>query len=81
MVGAPANKKSTFTKAASIPARQQTGMYRPEAFLDLFFEAAPHLENNFQFFELSTKTAFAKAAFDTLQKKGRKHYLINSKLF
>ena len=36
-----------------------------QGFLD-FFDAAPHLEYLFQFFELSTKAAFAKAAFDTL---------------
>ena len=35
-------------------------------FLELLFDAAPHLEYFFQFFELSTKAAFAKAAFDTL---------------
>ena len=29
------------------------------------FDAAPHLEDFFQFLELSTKVAFAKAAFDT----------------
>ena len=39
-----------------------------QGFLDLFFDAAPHLEYFFQFVELSTKAAFAKAAFDTLQK-------------
>ena len=38
-----------------------------QGFLDLFFDAAPHLEDFFQFFELSTKAAFAKAAFDTLR--------------
>ena len=41
-----------------------------QGFLDLFFDAAPHLEDYFQFFELSclsTKAAFAKAAFDTLR--------------
>ena len=38
-----------------------------QGFLDLFFDAAPHLEYSFQFFELSTKAAFAKAAFDTLR--------------
>ena len=38
-----------------------------KGFLDLFFDAAPHLEYFFQFFELSTKAAFAKAAFDTLE--------------
>ena len=38
-----------------------------QGFLDLFFDAAPHLEYFFQFFELSTKAAFAKAAFDTLR--------------
>ena len=37
-----------------------------QGFLDLFFDAAPHLEYFFQFFELRTKAAFAKAAFDTL---------------
>ena len=39
-----------------------------QGFLDLLFDAAPHLEYFFfQFFELSTKAAFAKAAFDTLR--------------
>ena len=46
-----------LTKAASIPARRQ----RAQGFLDLLFDAAPHLEYFFQFLELSTK-----AAFDTL---------------
>ena len=40
-----------------------------QGFLDLFFDAAPHLEYSLQYFELSTKAAFAKAAFDTLQDK------------
>ena len=39
--------------------------------LDLFFDAAPHLGYFFQFFELSTKAAFAKAAFDTLRSSPR----------
>ena len=39
-----------------------------QGFVDLFFDAAPHLEYIFQFFELNTKAAFAKAAFDTLRK-------------
>ena len=42
-----------------------------QGILDLFFDAAPHLEYFFQFFELSTKAAFAKAAFDTLRLKAR----------
>ena len=43
-----------------------------QGFLDLFFDAAPLLEYFFQFFELSTKAAFAKAAFDTLRGNCRK---------
>ena len=62
MVGAPAKNKSAFAKAASIPARRQSEMLA-QGFLELFFDAAPHLEYFFQFFELSTKAAFAKAAF------------------
>ena len=58
----PRRTNCTLTKAASIPARRQ----RDQGFLDLFFDAAPHLEYFFQFLELSTKAAFAKAAFDTL---------------
>ena len=38
------------------------------SFLDLCFEAAPDLGYIFQFFELRTNAAFAKAAFDTLSK-------------
>ena len=38
-----------------------------QGFLDLFCDAAPHLEDFFQFFELNTKAAFAKAAFDALR--------------
>ena len=38
-----------------------------QGFLDLFFDAALHLEYFFQVFELSTKAASPKAAFDTLQ--------------
>ena len=41
-------------------------------FLDLFFDAAPYLEYVFQFFELSTKAAFAKVAFDTQNYRGKK---------
>ena len=33
-----------------------------QGFLDLFCDAAPHLEYSFQLFELCTKAAFAKAA-------------------
>ena len=66
MVAALANKKSAFAKAASLPAWQQSENAGPRL-LDLLFDAAPHLEDFFQFFELSTKAAFAKAAFDTLR--------------
>ena len=59
----PRRTNCTLTKAASIPARRQ----KPQGFSDLFFDAAPHLEYFFQVFELSTKAAFAKAAFDTLR--------------
>ena len=38
-----------------------------QGFLDLFFDAVPHLEYFFPFFECSTKAASPKAAFDTLQ--------------
>ena len=41
-----------------------------QGFLDLFFGAAPHHGYFFQFFELSTKEAFTKAAFDTLRVDG-----------
>ena len=41
---------------------------KAQGFLDLFLDAAPYREHVFQFFELDTKAAFAKAAFDTLQK-------------
>ena len=59
MVGAPANKKSTFAKAASIPVRWQSENAGPRV-LDLFFDVAPHLEYVFQFFELSTKRHLLK---------------------
>ena len=61
----PRRTNCTLTKAASIPALRQ----RAQAFLDLFFDAAPHLEYFFQFLELSTKAAFAKAAFAKLSEK------------
>ena len=72
MVGAPANKKSTFAKAASIP-RWQSENAGPRVF-GFIFGRCPPSRIFFQFFELSTKAAFAKAAFGTLQKKtsGRK---------
>ena len=38
-----------------------------QGFLDFFFDSVPHLEDFFQFSKLSTKAAFAKAAFDTLR--------------
>ena len=38
-----------------------------QGILDLFLDAVPHLEYTFQFSELRTKAAFAKAAFDTLR--------------
>ena len=38
-----------------------------QGFLDLFIDAALHLEYVFHFFELGTKAASAKAAFDTLR--------------
>ena len=43
-----------------------------QGFLDLFFDATPHLEYFFKFFELNTKAAFAKAAFDILRLFERK---------
>ena len=61
----PRRTNCTLTEAASIPARWQ----KTQGFLDLFFDAAPHLEYFFQCLELSTKAAFAKAAFDTLRRK------------
>ena len=39
-----------------------------KGFLDLFFDAAPHLDFFFRFFGLGTTAAFPKAAFDTLRK-------------
>ena len=66
MVGAPAKTKCTLTKAASIPARRQSENTGPRI-LGFIFRRRPHLEFFFQFFELNTKAAFAKAAFDTLQ--------------
>ena len=52
----PRRTNCTLTKAASIPARRQ----RAQGFLDLFFDAAPHLEYFFQFLQLSTKAAFVR---------------------
>ena len=46
MVGAPAKKNWTLTKAASIPTRRQ----KARGFLDFFFDAAPHLEYFFLIF-------------------------------
>ena len=67
MVGAPAkNKNSLSLKRHLFPHGDRVKMLA-QGFLDLFFDAAPHLEYFIQFFELSTKAAFAKAAFDTLR--------------
>ena len=66
MVAALAKKKSAFAKAASIPAWQQSENAGPRL-LDLFFDAAPPFLKILPIFELSTKAAFAKAAFDTLR--------------
>ena len=63
--GYTCEKKSAFTKAASIPARQQSENADPRLF-GFIFRRCPHLEYSSQFFELSTKATFAKAAFDTL---------------
>ena len=46
------------------------GGTKPKAFRIYSLDAAPHLEYFFRFFELSTKAAFAKAAFDTLRNPG-----------
>ena len=62
MVGAPAKKKSAFAKAASIPARRQSENAGPRLF-GFFFDAATHLGDFFQFFELSTKAALLKRHF------------------
>ena len=69
-VGAPAKKKSAFAKkkAASMPARRQSENAGPTVF-GFIFRCCPPSRIFFQFFELSTKAAFAKAAFDTLQQK------------
>ena len=66
MVGAPAKKNPLSLKRHLFPHGDRVKMLA-QGFLDLFFDAAPHLEYIFQFFELSTKAAFAKAAFDTLR--------------
>ena len=55
-----------FTKAASIPTLRQSENAGPRLF-GFIFDAVPHLEYFSNFFELSTKAAFAKAAFDTLR--------------
>ena len=66
MVGAPAKKKSAFAKAASIPARRHSENAGPRLF-GFVFRRCPLSRIFFQFFELSTKAASTKAAFDTLQ--------------
>ena len=67
MVGAPAKKKPAFAKAASIPARRQSENAGPRLFW-IYSSMLPPISNIFfRFFELSTKAAFAKAAFDTLR--------------
>ena len=66
MVGAPAKKKSAFAKAASIPAKRQSENAGPRLF-GFIFRCCPPSRIFFQFLELSTKAAFAKAAFDTLR--------------
>ena len=40
-----------------------------QGFLDLFFDAAPTIENKIEQTTQNTKAAFAKAAFDILQEK------------
>ena len=49
-------------KGASIPARRQSENAGPRLFIDVFFDAPPHLEDIFRVFDLSTKAASAKAA-------------------
>ena len=69
MVGAPAKKESAFAKAASLPVRRQSENAGPRLFGFIFRRCPPSRRCFFfQFFELSTKAAFAKAAFDTLHK-------------
>ena len=58
MVAALAKKKSAFTKAASIPAWRQSENAGPRLFWIYFSALPPHLEDFFQFFELSTKAVF-----------------------
>ena len=52
MVGAPAKKIYMFTKAACIPAWQQSEITGP-SFSEIYFPRCPNLEYIFQVFELS----------------------------
>ena len=66
MVGVPANKKSAFTKAASIPARQQTECRDPKLF-GFLFRRCPPSWMYFPIFRAQHESGkFAKAAFGTL---------------
>ena len=68
MVGAPALRiRNPLSLKRHLFLHDDRVKMLAQGFLDLFFDAAPHLEYFFQFFELSAKAAFAKAAFDTLK--------------
>ena len=68
MVGAPAKQLYAFIKAATIPAQQHNENTGPSSisyiYFYLAFNASPHYRI-FSIFDLSTKAAFAKMAFDT----------------
>ena len=59
---------------------RQSENFGPSFCLDSVFDAAP-ISNMFLSFELSTKAAFAKAAFDTLQEIVVFHYRRSVLLF
>ena len=54
MLGAPANKKSAFVNLRHLFLHGDRVKMLAQGFLDLFFDAAPHLEYFSNFFELST---------------------------
>ena len=69
-------EKNIAPKAASAPTRRQSGIVGPRVFASLF-RRCPLSRLFFYFFELSTRVAFAKAAFDTLQVRLRSQSSVN----
>ena len=68
-MGAPAKKRNPLSLKRHLFQHGDTVKMPAQGFLDLFFDAAPHLEYLFQLFELSAKAAFAKAHLTLSERK------------